>query len=59
MQRAGVSACERLDEAVDTWYKETGEPSDRVRLDPKTGEPYATVVPNLLLSSITAMPTTL
>lgn len=29
----------RADQAVETWYKEPGVPSDRVKIDPATGEP--------------------
>ncbi len=42
-----ATLCERLDEAVETWYKEPGEPSDRIRLDPATGEPFAAPVVKL------------
>ncbi|MBP3634013.1 MAG: S-layer homology domain-containing protein [Oscillospiraceae bacterium] len=35
-----ATICDRLDAAVGTWYKELGEASDRVRLDPETGLPY-------------------
>ena len=44
-----ATLCERLDEAVKTWYKELGVKSERVRLDPKTGEPYGV---GLTLSSV-------
>ena len=32
--------CYRLDRTVETWYKEPGAVSDRVKLDPVTGLPY-------------------
>lgn len=32
--------CYRLDRTVETWYKEPGAASDRVKLDPATGLPY-------------------
>ena len=35
-----ATLCMRTDEAVDTWYKEPGVPSDRVRIDPTTGLPF-------------------
>ena len=36
----------RVDAVVETWYKEPGVASDRVRLDPATGEPFAPVTPS-------------
>ena len=33
-----ATLCMRTDEAVDTWYKEPGVVSDRVKIDPATGE---------------------
>lgn len=35
-----ATVCWRLDQAVETWYREPGEPSQRVKLDPATGLPY-------------------
>lgn len=32
--------CYKLDQVVETWYKEPGVASDRVKLDPATGMPY-------------------
>ena len=38
----------RMDEVVETWYKEPGVPSKRVKIDPTTGLPFETqpVVPS-------------
>ena len=33
-----ATLCMRTDEAVETWYKEPGTPSERVSIDPATGE---------------------
>ena len=35
----------RADQAVETWYKEPGVPSDRVRIDPATGKPVDSETP--------------
>ena len=35
-----ATLCWRLDRTVETWYKEPGVPSGRVKLDPATGLPY-------------------
>lgn len=35
-----ATVCWRLDRTVETWYKEPGVASDRVKLDPATGLPY-------------------
>lgn len=35
-----ATICWRLDRTVETWYKEPGIPSDRVKIDPATGLPY-------------------
>ena len=34
-----ATLCMRTDQAVDTWYKEPGVASDRVKIDPATGKP--------------------
>lgn len=33
-----ATLCQRADKAVETWYKEPGVPSDRISVDPSTGE---------------------
>lgn len=35
-----ASVCYLADEAVDIWYSEPGVASERVRIDPATGQPY-------------------
>lgn len=35
-----ATICYRADQAVKTWYKEPGVPSDRAKIDPATGRPY-------------------
>lgn len=35
-----ATVCWRLDRTVETWYKEPGVPSGRVKVDPATGLPY-------------------
>ena len=37
-----ATICHRADEAVETWYKEPGVASDRVKIDPATGQPVET-----------------
>lgn len=36
-----ATVCWRLDRTVETWYKEPGVASERVKLDPATGLPYS------------------
>lgn len=35
-----ATVCWRLDQAVETWYKEPGVPSGRVKINPATGLPF-------------------
>ena len=35
-----ATLCYRMDQVIETWYKEPGVPSDRVKIDPATGRPY-------------------
>ena len=41
-----ATLCMRTDKAVETWYKEPGIPSDRVKVDPNTEENPATPGPS-------------